>query len=170
MSAWKNLLCVACVIVTGTLPLAAFAQTYPTKPVRIIIPFAPGGGADYIARPLGPKLMEVLGQPVILDNRGGANGVIGTDVALKATPDGYTLFFGSAGVLTIGPALTPGLNYVPERDFLPIALLRRHSLLAHRSCLIASEVGEGTGGLCPRQSWQTQVRRLRYRRRTAPGW
>ena len=135
MNHWKHLLCGMCVLMSGALSLPAQAQTYPTKPVRIIIPFAPGGGADYIARPLGPKLMEALGQPVILDNRGGANGAIGADFAIKAAPDGYTLFFGSAGVLTIGPALTPGLNYVPERDFLPIALLADipFSLIVHAS-------------------------------------
>ncbi len=135
MNHWKHLLCGICVLMSGALSLPAQAQTYPTKPVRIIIPFAPGGGADYIARPLGPKLMEALGQPVILDNRGGANGAIGADAAIKAAPDGYTLFFGSAGVLTIGPALTPGLNYVPERDFLPIALLADipFSLIVHAS-------------------------------------
>ncbi len=135
MNHWKQLLCGICILMLGALPLPAHAQTYPTKPVRIIIPFAPGGGADYIARPLGPKLMEALGQPVILDNRGGANGAIGADIALKAAPDGYTLFFGSAGVLTIGPALNPALNYVPERDFLPIALMADipFSLIVHSS-------------------------------------
>jgi len=135
MNKWNQLLCGISILTYGALPVPAHAQTYPTKPVRIIIPFAPGGGADYIARPLGPKLVEALGQPVILDNRGGANGAIGADVALKAAPDGYTLFFGSAGVLTIGPAINPTLNYVPERDFLPIALLADipFSLIVHSS-------------------------------------
>ena len=69
----------------------ALAQTYPTKPVRVIVPFAPGGGSDILARQLVPKLNEYLGQPFVIDNRGGAGGLVGTEIAQKAAPDGYTL-------------------------------------------------------------------------------
>jgi tripartite-type tricarboxylate transporter receptor subunit TctC len=102
---------------------AVGAQGYPARPIRMIVPFAPGGGADYFARPLGQKLSEALGQPVVIENRGGANGAIGAEAVQQAAPDGYTLLFGSAGVMTVGPAVTPKLKYDPERDFVPIALV-----------------------------------------------
>ncbi|MCC6532641.1 MAG: tripartite tricarboxylate transporter substrate binding protein [Burkholderiales bacterium] len=114
---------------------AAVAQTYPTKPIRLIVPFAPGGGADYFARPLAAKLTEALGQTVLIDNRGGANGAIGAELVMRATPDGYTLLFGSAGVITIGPALNPALKYDPDKHFVPIALIvvSPFSLIVHPS-------------------------------------
>ena len=99
------------------------AQTWPQKPVRVVVPFAPGGGADFIARPLAQKLTESLGQPIVIDNRGGANGVLGAEVVMRAAADGHTLLFGSAGVLAIGPALNSRLPFDTLRDFVPVALL-----------------------------------------------
>lgn len=118
----------------------AAGQGYPDKPIRMIVPFAPGGGADFIARPLGQRLTESLGQPIVIDNRGGANGVIGCEAAARATPDGYTLLFGSAGPITIGPALSPKLPYDAVRDFVPVALLADvpFSLIAHPSVPVKS--------------------------------
>jgi tripartite-type tricarboxylate transporter receptor subunit TctC len=99
----------------------AHAQQYPSKPVRFIVPFAPGGGTDILARLLAPRLTESLGQPVVVDNRGGAGGVIGADLAAKAPADGYTIVLGSPGSLTINPNLNK-VPYDTMRDFAPIIL------------------------------------------------
>ncbi|MGE5465567.1 MAG: Bug family tripartite tricarboxylate transporter substrate binding protein [Methanocella sp.] len=102
--------------------LPGFAQSYPAKPVRIIIPFAPGGNTDIIGRVFAPKLGEFLGQQVIVDNRGGAGGVIGTEMAARAAPDGYTLLMVSAGH-TINPAMIKKLPYDSVKDFAPIGVI-----------------------------------------------
>jgi tripartite-type tricarboxylate transporter receptor subunit TctC len=99
----------------------ATAQNYPTKPVRLIVPFGPGGGTDLIARTLSQRLTEVLGQSVVVDNRAGAGGVIGAELVAKALPDGYTLVMGTPGPLTINPALVAKMPYTLA-DFAPIAL------------------------------------------------
>ena len=100
----------------------AAAQNYPAKPVRMIIPFAPGGNTDIIGRVYTPKLSEFLGQQVIVDNRGGAGGTIGTELAAKAPPDGYTLLMVSAGH-TINPAMIKKLPYDSIKDFAPIGVI-----------------------------------------------
>jgi tripartite-type tricarboxylate transporter receptor subunit TctC len=98
------------------------AQTYPTKPLRFIVPFAPGGGTDITGRLIALKLSEALGKPVVVDNRGGAGGVIGADLVAKAVPDGYTLLLGSPGPLTINPNLQAKMPYDTLRDFAPVSL------------------------------------------------
>ena len=100
---------------------AACAQSYPMKPIRLIVPFGAGGGTDLIARTLSQRLSEVLGQSVVVDNRAGAGGVIGADLVAKALPDGYTLVMGTPGPLTINPALVAKMPYTLA-DFAPIAL------------------------------------------------
>jgi tripartite-type tricarboxylate transporter receptor subunit TctC len=100
----------------------ALAQSYPAKPVRMIVPFAPGGNTDIIARVYAPKFGEFLGQQVVIDNRGGAGGSIGTDIAAKSPPDGYTLLMVSASH-TINPALAKKLPYDSVRDFTPISVI-----------------------------------------------
>src|SRR5471032_1074764 len=97
------------------------AQAYPSKPIRLIVPFGPGGGTDLIARTLSQRLTEALGQSVVVDNRAGAGGVIGADLVAKALPDGYTLVMGTPGPLTINPALLAKMPYTLA-DFAPIAL------------------------------------------------
>ena len=92
------------------------AQTYPAKPIRMIVPFAPGGNVDITARTVAPGLSQVLGQQVVVENRAGAGGIIGTDVVAKAAPDGYTLLMASSSVMTNGPALYPKLPYDILRD------------------------------------------------------
>jgi tripartite-type tricarboxylate transporter receptor subunit TctC len=99
----------------------AIAQNYPTKPIRLIVPFGPGGGTDLIARTLSQRLTEALGQSVVVDNRAGAGGVIGADLVAKAPPDGYTLVMGTPGPLTINPALVAKMPYTLA-DFAPVAL------------------------------------------------
>lgn len=100
----------------------AIAQ-YPAKPVRLIVPFPPGGSTETLARLLGNRLGEVWGQQVIIDNRPGASGIIGTELAAKAAPDGYTLLMGSGAPFTILPGLHAKLPYDPLKDFAPISLM-----------------------------------------------
>lgn len=114
------------IALAALLACAAFnvqAQGYPAKPVRVIVPFAAGGGTDIVARAVGAKLSEGLGQTVIVDNRAGAAGAIGTELASKSTADGYTLLMGSNGPLAISPGLHAKLPYDPLRDFAPVALI-----------------------------------------------
>jgi tripartite-type tricarboxylate transporter receptor subunit TctC len=113
---------------------AALAQApYPSKPIRLIVPYPPGAGTDIVARTVGPKLGELLGQQVIVENRGGAAGVIGTDLVAKSAPDGYTI-----GLITGSFAMTPALvklPYDPIRDFTPLTTLAtvQNVLLVHPS-------------------------------------
>jgi tripartite-type tricarboxylate transporter receptor subunit TctC len=100
----------------------AFGQTYPTKPIKIIVPYPAGGGTDIAARLIGQRLGELLKQSVIIDNRPGANGNIGTDLIAKASPDGYTIGMATPGPVTVGRSLYPKLSYDPEKDLVPIIL------------------------------------------------
>ena len=102
---------------------AAAAPDYPTKPVRIVVTYVPGGNTDVAARLVSSHLSENLGQLVIIDNRGGAGGVVGTEIAARSAPDGYTLLFGTSAGLSINPQLQPKLPYNVERDFAPISLV-----------------------------------------------
>ena len=104
----------------GFFASAVIAQTYPTKQVRIVVPFAPGGGTDIAARVLAQKLTERAGQPFVVDNRPGASGIIGTELVAKSAPDGYTLLVGSQTVMAVVPAMYGKLNYDTARDFAPV--------------------------------------------------
>ncbi len=103
-----------------TIAATAHAQGYPTKPVRLIAPFAPGGPTDIVARVVSQRLGQQLGQTVVVDNRASAGGAIGCEIAAKSAPDGYTLLLGSSGNLAVAPSLTLRLPYDPVRDFQPI--------------------------------------------------
>jgi tripartite-type tricarboxylate transporter receptor subunit TctC len=105
--------------VAAALPQAAFGQAWPDRPVRFIVPYPPGGGTDVIARIVQQRFQEVLGQPIVIENRGGSGGVIGTDVAAKAASDGYTVLF-TLNSHTINAAIFPRLPFDTERDFLPV--------------------------------------------------
>jgi tripartite-type tricarboxylate transporter receptor subunit TctC len=107
----------------------AAVAAYPDKPLRLIVPFPPGGGNDILARTVGQRLGEVVGQQVVVDNRGGAGGLIGAMTAVNAAPDGYTLFLGSVGNLAHIPALRKDLPYDPLRDFVPVTLLATSSFV-----------------------------------------
>ncbi|MGZ5160751.1 MAG: Bug family tripartite tricarboxylate transporter substrate binding protein [Burkholderiales bacterium] len=113
----------------------AIAQAYPAKIVRLVIPFPPSGGSDVIARILVPKFAEALGQQVLVDNRSGANGNVGTEIVARSAPDGYTLLFNGSGTLAINPSLYEKLPYDAVRDFAPISLvvLQPHVLVVHPS-------------------------------------
>src|SRR5712692_5015099 len=105
------------------------AQGYPSKPIRLIVPFAAGGGNDNVARLVGKRLSESLGQQVVIDNRPGAGGVVGAELAAKSAPDGYTLFLGGVGSHAINPNLHERLPYDPIKDFDPVALLASAPLI-----------------------------------------
>jgi len=103
--------------------LAAAAESYPVRPVRFILPFPPGGPTDILARVFGQKLGDNLGQQVVIDNRGGAGGIIACEIAMRAAPDGYTIMLGAVGTLAINPHLYAKVPYNPQRDFRPVSLL-----------------------------------------------
>jgi tripartite-type tricarboxylate transporter receptor subunit TctC len=108
------------------IPAAVAAETeesYPAHPIKLIVPFPPGGPTDIVARPFAEALSQSLGQPVVIENRGGAGGAIGAAAAAKALADGYTLLLGTVGVIAINPALYPKLAYDPDHDLKPVALL-----------------------------------------------
>ncbi|HET7384486.1 MAG TPA: tripartite tricarboxylate transporter substrate binding protein, partial [Pseudolabrys sp.] len=103
------------------LPRAAFAA-YPDRPIRLIVPFAAGGNADIVGRLVGERISSALGEPVVVDNRGGAGGSIGAEAVARSAPDGYTLLVGSNGPLTVNPFVQAKLGYDPLKDFAPVAL------------------------------------------------
>jgi tripartite-type tricarboxylate transporter receptor subunit TctC len=131
------LLAVAC---AATSP-SGIAQAYPARPIRLIVPYPPGGSTDFIARSISDRLAERLGQTVIVDNRGGAATVIGTEMAARAPADGYTLLIGTVTTLAVNPVLKSRLPYHPERDFAPISMLAAQPyLLAVHPSLPANSV------------------------------
>lgn len=103
----------------------ALAQGWPGKPVRVIVNFPPGGAADQLARAIGQPLSESLGQPVVVENRGGANGNIGGEAVAKSAPDGYTLLMSSGGMVSVNPHLYPKMSFDPAKDLVPVAAAAR---------------------------------------------
>jgi tripartite-type tricarboxylate transporter receptor subunit TctC len=99
------------------LPALALGQAYPSRPVRMIIPFAPGGASDFVGRIIQPKMGEILGQQLVVENRGGAAGNIGMEAAAKSDPDGYTIFLGNIGTVAINAAVFRSLSIKPQSDF-----------------------------------------------------
>ena len=120
MNSWlRNTLIAA----TACAAIAAQAQTYPTKPIRVIVTFPPGGSSDTVTRLISPRLSERLGQPIVIENRPGGGGGIGADAVAKSAPDGYTLVVGAQGGLALNTIFYPNLPYNPLKDFAPITLL-----------------------------------------------
>ena len=116
-------------------PVTAIAQTWPSKPIRLIVPFPPGGGVDFMGRIISQKLSERLGQQVAVDNRAGANGIVGLEILKTSPPDGYTISVASAGPLVVNPFIYAKLPYDTMRDFTHIANMVNYPLLlvAHPS-------------------------------------
>jgi tripartite-type tricarboxylate transporter receptor subunit TctC len=112
-------------IVVCAMPLQAFAQDYPSKPIRFVVPFPPGGPSDIISRVVGQKMQELLGQLIIIDNRAGAGGTLGTDNVAKSEPDGYSIALASAGALAISASLQEKMLYDPLKDLAPITLVAK---------------------------------------------
>jgi tripartite-type tricarboxylate transporter receptor subunit TctC len=101
---------------------AAHAQDYPTRPIRLVVPFAAGGAADAVARIIGKKVGDALGQTFVIEDRGGGGGIIGTEIVKSADPDGYTLLLGQSGPISINPGIYQKLSYDPEKDLVPICM------------------------------------------------
>jgi tripartite-type tricarboxylate transporter receptor subunit TctC len=116
---------IACVLTggVGVASLPACAQAYPTKPIRLVVPFPAGGSLDVVARAIGQKLTEAWGQPVVIDNRPGAGGNIGADLVAKSAPDGYTILEGALSTHAVNVSLYDKMPYDPVRDFVPITLV-----------------------------------------------
>ena len=129
---------------TFGLPLAvagsARAQAYPSRPIRLVVPFTPGGSTDILARAIGQRLTEVWGQPVVIENIPGAGGSIGADRVAKSPPDGYTLLMGHIGTLAVTPSIYPRLPYDPERSFAAVAWVARvpNVLVVHPALPVGS--------------------------------
>ena len=122
----------------------AFAQSYPTKPIRLIVPYPAGGATDFFARLVFPKVGDALGQPVVVENRPGAGTAIGASEVARSAPDGYTLLLGDAGTYAFNPTLYKKLSYDPAKDFAPISLTGRFALIlaVNTSVLNVSSVDE----------------------------
>ncbi len=116
---WK---CFALVLALTALFATARADDFPSRPIHLIVPYAPGGGADSVARIVAKRVSETIGQPIIIENRGGAGSIIGTEAVHKADPDGYTLLLGQSGPISINPAVYKTLPYDSVQDFAPITM------------------------------------------------
>ena len=119
----QPLLAAIALVLACLVPDTAFAQAYPLRPIRVIVPYPPGGTSDILARSLGDKLGAALGQPIVVENKPGANGNVGAEFVAKAPPDGYTLLLADIGALAISPSLYPTLPFDPVRDFAPVTLV-----------------------------------------------
>src|ERR1051325_9508462 len=132
MRIWKIL---AATLALSGLLVPAQAQNYPTRAITLIIPFAPGGSTTIVGRGIADKMSELLGEKIVVDNRPGAGGTVGTRAVAKSEPDGYTLVLGYTGTLAIGPSLYKNVGYDPRKDFAPIGLIGNapNSLVVHPS-------------------------------------
>lgn len=139
----RRLLVLAAAAALASWPGAGLAQNYPVKPITMIVPFPAGGGVDAVGRIVADKLGAALGQQIVVDNRGGAGGVIGTRAAVKAAADGYTLIMATTGTVAVNPTLYANPGYEPLRDFTPIGLIASApaALMAHPS-YPAKTIGE----------------------------
>ena len=116
----RNRVSVVISVVLIAFAAGAFAQDYPSQPIRIIVPYTAGGSSDFVARTVGAKMQESMNHAVVVENRPGGNAIIGTELVAKAKPDGYTLLLGGSSVMAANPALYPSLSYDPLRDFVPL--------------------------------------------------
>jgi tripartite-type tricarboxylate transporter receptor subunit TctC len=123
MRIMKKLLCVMIAVTAAVAGAADAQQAYPSKPLRLVVGFPPGGANDILARLVGAKLQEQWGQPVVIDNKPGANAIIATEFVARAAPDGYTLLVGASGAMAFNPGLYSKLPYDPVRDFEPVTML-----------------------------------------------
>ena len=127
----------------GAAAAAQDAGNYPNKPVLMVVPFAPGGASDFVARILQPGVGQILGQQVVIDNRTGAGGVVGTEFAARAAPDGYTAFLGNVGTISINPAVYHDMHVKPDKDLAPVSICAdTPSILITRPDFPASTVAE----------------------------
>src|SRR5882672_3325323 len=136
-------LTVAAAITPGISGAADTASRYPDRPIRVIVPFPPGGGTDIVTRTIQPALQQRLGQQIIIDNRGSAQGITGTGIAATAVPDGYTLVIAEIGATALAPALTPNVTFDVVKDFAPITkLIEQPYILSVHPSVPAKSLGE----------------------------
>jgi tripartite-type tricarboxylate transporter receptor subunit TctC len=135
MRVWKIVLCAAVALGLAGASDDAPAQTFPNRTITLVIPFAPGGSTSIVGRVIADKMSQLLGESIIVDNRPGAGGTVGTKTVAKSEPDGYTLLLGYTGTLAIGPSLYKGAGYDPRQDFAPIGMIGNapNSLVVHPS-------------------------------------
>jgi tripartite-type tricarboxylate transporter receptor subunit TctC len=135
MQLWKTLFCATVVLGLSGGLAGVQAQTFPSRAITLVIPFAPGGSTSIVGRVIADKMSELMGEKVVVDNRPGAGGTVGTKAVAKSDPDGYTIALGYTGTLAIGPSLYKNAGYDPRRDFAPIGLIGNapNSLVVHPS-------------------------------------
>jgi tripartite-type tricarboxylate transporter receptor subunit TctC len=141
MRIWKIWLCAAVLTLAGSAASApAYAQTYPNRPITLVISFAPGGSTSIVGRVVADKMAQLLGQGIVVDNRPGAGGTVGTKFVAKSEPDGYTILLGYTGTLAIGPSLYKEVGYDPRKDFAPIGMIGNapSALVVHPSFSVKS--------------------------------
>jgi tripartite-type tricarboxylate transporter receptor subunit TctC len=139
----QKITAVVAMLAGAALAWPASAQTFPARPVRIIVAFPPGGGVDIVARTMGPRLTEIWRQPIVVENRPGASGVIGTEAAARSAPDGHTLFIGTLGNLTANQYLYPKMPVDPLRDLAPLTqVVAVHFVMTAHPSLPARNVKE----------------------------
>jgi tripartite-type tricarboxylate transporter receptor subunit TctC len=133
----------ALLLLLGAAAFAEDAGNYPNRPVMMIVPFAPGGASDFVARTIQTGISEILGQQIVVDNRPGAAGIIGTEVAARAAPDGYTIFLGNIGTLSINPGVYSNMRIKPDQDLAPVTMCAdTPSILITRRDFPANSVAE----------------------------
>jgi tripartite-type tricarboxylate transporter receptor subunit TctC len=136
-------LCSALFLLLGAAASAEDAGNYPNRPVMMIVPFAPGGASDFVARIIQPGVSQILGQQIVVDNRAGAAGIIGTDAAARAAPDGYTAFLGNIGTISINPGVNANMRVKPDKDLAPVTICAdTPSILITRPDFPANTVSE----------------------------
>src|SRR5579864_5149662 len=133
----------AMLLLLGAATFALDAGNYPNRPIMMIVPFAPGGASDFVARMIQPGLSEILGQQIVVDNRPGASGIVGTEAAARAVPDGYTTFLGNIGTVSINPSVYANMHVNPDKDLAPVSICAdMPSILITRPDFPADTVGE----------------------------
>ena len=133
----------ALVFLLGAAALAEDAGSYPNRSIMMIVPFAPGGASDFVARNIQPGVSQILGQQMVIDNRTGAGGIVGTEAAARAAPDGYTAFLGNIGTISINPAVFPNIHVKPDKELAPVSICAdTPSILITRPDFPANSVAE----------------------------
>ena len=159
---WRALTALACGLIVAA-PQAGAAE-YPTRAIKLIVPYAAGGPTDVLGRMVGEYLSRDLKQPVVVENKAGAQGAIGAEAAARAEPDGYTLFFTAASIFVLNPMLYKKLPYDPQRDFRMLALITELPVVMEVHPSVAGQDGGGVRGLRQAESRQAQFRIGRHRR------
>jgi tripartite-type tricarboxylate transporter receptor subunit TctC len=133
----------ALLFLLGAAGSAEDAGNYPNRPIMVIVPFAPGGASDFVIRMIQPGVSQILGQQIVVDNRAGAAGIIGTDAAARAAPDGYTAFLGNIGTISINPGVNTNMRVKPDKDLIPVTICAETpSILITRPDFPANNVSE----------------------------